>query len=91
MRAIAMALEMLDEYPEQIGLTDLTGIGMDEDAKWRRTTLQQFDGGRLLSYERTSNGYIIKARANTESKPLIVCTNGSVEVVETEQPSAGGR
>jgi len=85
MRAISMTLETCDEYPEEIGLTDLTGIGMDDDPKWRKTTLQQFSGERLLSYERTGKGYTIKARANTRAKQLIICENGRVEVIEEEQ------
>lgn len=88
MRAITIALEGDPEYPETIGLTDLSGLGLD--AEGVKKILEQFDGNKLLSYQRVApDGYEFTARANTGKKELLRARRGTVEVVD-EGNGGGG-
>lgn len=86
MRAITIALEGDPEYPDQIDLQTLAGIGLEQKDADR--ILKQFDGHCLLSYQRLGNsGYEFTARADTKKKELLRARNGQVEKVESNESS----
>jgi len=84
-RALCLALEGGDEYPTEIGLSDLSGLGLEE--KDARRILSAFEGGRLLSYRSDGHHYEFTARLKDSRHTLVRVRNGKT-TFEEPPPSA---
>lgn len=83
-RAICLALEGGGEYPTEIGLTDLSGLGLDQRAV--RRILSAFAGNRLLSYQSDGRSYQFTVQLLDTKKTLVTVQNGRMHFQVPEQP-----
>ncbi len=77
--AIASADDATSGYPSEVGLTDLQGL--NADAASVASILDNIDGGRLLKYEKTPDGFRARIRAKSPSDALIEVRQDTIKTV----------
>jgi len=77
--AIASADDATSGYPSEVGLTDLQGL--NADAASVASILDNIDGGRLLKYEKTPDGFSARIRAKSPSDALIEVRQDTIKTV----------
>lgn len=77
--AIASADDSTNGYPSEIGLTDLNGLGAD--APTVSSILDNIEGGKLLHYEKTNDGFVARIRAKAPSGALIEIRQDTIKTV----------
>ncbi len=77
--AIASADDATTGYPSEVALVDLNGLGLDAAAV--ASILDNIDGGRLLLYEKTSDGFRAQIRAKSPSGALIEVRQDAIKTL----------
>lgn len=77
--AIASADDATSGYPSEVGLTDLQGL--NADAASVASILDNIDGGQLLKYEKTPDGFRARIRAKSPSDALIEVRQDTIKTV----------
>ena len=77
--AIVAADDATNGYPSAIGLTDLKGLDADEATV--ASIIDNIDGGRLLKYEKTSDGFRARIRAKSPSDAIIEIQQDTIKTL----------
>ncbi len=77
--AIASADDSTTGYPADVGLTDLQGLSAD--AATVASILNNIDGGCLLKYEKTTDGFRARIRAHSPSNALIEVRQDTIKTL----------
>ena len=77
--AIASADDSTAGYPADVGLTDLQGLSAD--AATVASILGNIDGGCLLKYEKTTDGFRARIRAHSPSNALIEVRQDTIKTL----------
>jgi hypothetical protein len=77
--AIVSADDSTNGYPSEIGLTDLQGLGADSPTV--ASVIDNIDGGRLLKYEKTPDGFRARIRAKAPSDAVIEIRQDTIKTI----------
>lgn len=82
-RALQTAITSADDattgYPSEIGLTNLQGVGADSATV--AAVINNIDGGRLLKYEKTADGFCARLRAKAPSNAVIEVRQDTIKTL----------
>jgi hypothetical protein len=77
--AIASADDATSGYPAEVSLTNLQGL--NADAATVASVLDNIDGGRLLKYDKTTDGFRARIRAKSPSDALIEVSQDTIKTL----------